>query len=147
MGNEFNNWNRLKQNINTKNVKINIKERSIYFISMGQNIGTESYGKGELFLRPVIVYKKLSKNNFLGIPLTSKVKEGSYYFTFNRKNGKQNSAMLNQIKVFDSKRVVSFGGTISHNIYTSLKIVVDKFLDITSTKVKGCQLGLNIKIL
>ena len=137
MKENFNQWNKLKQNINQKEIKINIKERNIYFISMGQNVGTESYGKGELFLRPVIVYKKLSHHSFIGIPLTSKIKEGSYYFTFNRKNGKKNSAMLNQMKTFDTKRVVSFNGTISKNVYIDLKSKLEIFLDITFTKSEG----------
>jgi UDP-N-acetylbacillosamine transaminase len=137
MNNKFNNWNKLKQNIHQKDIKINIKERNVYFISMGQNVGTESYGKGELFLRPVIVYKKISHNSFVGIPLTSKIKDGSYYFTFNRKNGKKNTAMLNQMKTFDSKRVVSFNGTISKNVYRDLKSQLATFLDITFTKSEG----------
>ena len=73
----FNEWNNLKQEIQDKEITINIKEKNIYFLSLGQNIGTESYGKGDKFLRPVIVFKKLGKNYFLGIPLTSKVKDGN----------------------------------------------------------------------
>ncbi len=130
----FNEWNNLKQEIQDKEITINIKEKNIYFLSLGQNIGTESYGKGDKFLRPVIVFKKLGKNYFLGIPLTSKVKDGNYYFTFNRKNGKKNTAMLNQMKTFDAKRVVSFGGKISNNIYENLKVKVEEFLDITFQK-------------
>ena len=39
-------------------------------MSIGKNIGYETLGKQELFLRPVLVYKKLSKSTFVGIPLT-----------------------------------------------------------------------------
>ncbi len=137
MTNDFNNWNDLKQNINAKNVVINIQEGNIYFLSMGQNIGTESYGKGELFLRPVIVYKKLGKNSFVGIPLTSKIKEGSYYFTFNRKNDKKNTAMINQIKTFDTKRIVSYNGKISKNVMHDLSKKLEEFLNITLLKKEG----------
>jgi len=137
MESKFNNWNTLKQDINEKDIKINIKEKNIYFISIGQNIGTESYGKGEQFLRPVIVYKKLGHNYFLGIPLTSKIKDGSYYFTFNIKNGKKNTAMLNQIKTFDAKRVVSYAGKLSNNIYKNLTLKLDEFLNITLIKNEG----------
>ena len=141
MEKEFNNWNTVKQEIDNHEIKINIKEKNIYFLSIGQNVGTESYGKGEKFLRPVIVYKKLGNNYFLGIPLTSKVKGGSYYFTFNRKNGKQNSAMLNQMRTFDAKRVVSFGGKISNNIYKNLQNKMEEFMDITFTKSEGVPTG------
>ena len=133
MQKKFDNWNELKQNIEKDDITINIKEKNIYFLSIGQNIGIESYGKGDKFLRPVIVYRKLGSKYFLGIPLTSKVKDGSYYFTFNRPNGKQNSAMLNQMRTFDARRVVSYDGKISNNIYKNLQIKMDEFLSITST--------------
>ena len=137
MNKKFDEWNNLKKDIEQKDIKINIKEKNIYFISIGQNVGTEAYGKGEEFLRPVIVYKKLGSNYFLGIPLTSQIKDGSYYFTFNRKGGKKNSAMLNQMKTFDAKRVVSYGGKISNNIYKNLQLKLEKFMDITLTKNEG----------
>ena len=82
MKDKFNKWNNLKQNLQDKNENIKFKRGDIYFMSVGQNIGYEQYGKGDYFLRPVIVYKKLSRSTFLGIPLTSKQKEGSYYFSF-----------------------------------------------------------------
>ena len=94
-------------------------------MSVGQNIGYETFGKGEEFLRPVLVYKKLSKETFIGIPLTSKQKEGSYYFSFNFK-GKTSIAMFNQIRVFDIRREKVFYGRISQNTFDNLK---KKFLD------------------
>lgn len=137
MDNRFDKWNGVKKGIESKKIKINIKEKNIYFLSIGQNVGSESYGKGEKFLRPVLVYKKFGSNYFLGIPLTSKIKEGSYYFVFNRSQKKQNTAMLNQMKTFDAKRVVSHGGKISNNTYNNLKKQVEKLLDITLSKREG----------
>jgi len=88
MTEKFNNWNRLKQKLNNKKNILTFKEREIYFMSVGYNIGQESYGKKELFLRPVLVYRKLSKTSFVGIPLTSQKKSGNYYFSFSYKKDK-----------------------------------------------------------
>ena len=107
MQDKFNKWNILKQELNSVNIRF-FREREIYFISIGQNIGTETYGKQEEFLRPVLVYKKLSKYNFVGLPLTSKEKVGSYYFNFSYKKDKNSTIMLNQIKVFDARRIKYF---------------------------------------
>ena len=63
---------------------------------------------------------KLSKETFIGIPLTSKQKEGSYYFSFNFK-GKTSVAMFNQIRVFDIRREKVFYGRISQNTFDNLK--------------------------
>ena len=98
-------------------------------MSVGQNVGYETFGKGEEFLRPVLVYKKLSKETFIGIPLTSKQKEGSYYFSFNFK-GKKSIAMFNQIRVFDIRRKKAFNSRISEDTFLQLKNKLKTFMDL-----------------
>ena len=79
---EFDKWNSLKKNLDKKEEIIQFYQGNVYFMSIGRNVGYESLGKNDLFLRPILVYKKLSKTTFLGISLTSKEKEGTYYFSF-----------------------------------------------------------------
>ncbi len=137
--NIYDKWNKLKQHINKKEQKLYIKNTEIYFISIGQNIGYESYGKDELFLRPVLVYKKLSHTTFIGIPLTSKEKNGTYYFKFKYKNNKYSYASLNQLRVFDTKRVAYKSGNIKHDDFEELKKQMNSFIKVTPTKKsKGC---------
>ena len=88
MQDKFNNWNNLKFKLHNKKVKLHTKIGEIYFMSIGQNIGYEIYGKGNDFLRPVLVYKKLSKTTFIGIPLSSQLKDGSYFYNFSYKDDK-----------------------------------------------------------
>ena len=49
---------------------------------MGKNIGFEQDGKGENFVRPVVIIKGFNKNMFFGIPLSTKMKEGKFYYKF-----------------------------------------------------------------
>lgn len=49
---------------------------------MGQNIGFEQNGKGDNFVRPVIILKKFNKNMFFGIPLSTQIKDGKFYYYF-----------------------------------------------------------------
>jgi len=99
----FDEWNSLKKRLNsTESIQFN--ERDILFLSMGQNIGYEQYGKGEEFLRPVVVMRKFNQHLFLGIPLSSQIKEGYYFHTIHFKD-RTNSALLLQTKTFDSKRI------------------------------------------
>ena len=128
---KFDEWNEVKKNIDKKEHSVHIKNGRIYFLSIGQNIGYEIYGKQEMFLRPVLIYKKLSKYTFLGIPLTSQIKEGDYFFSFSYKKDKISTALIHQMRVFDTKRIVYFSGRISKNDYESLKIKVKNFVDIT----------------
>jgi len=116
--NSYEKWNSLKQEINKKN-GILFRERDILFISMGQNIGYEQYGKGEDFLRPVVVIKKFSKNLFLGIPLSSQLKKGYFFHNITFKE-RVNTALLLQSKTFDSKRIKYRLATLSEEQFNKL---------------------------
>jgi pseudaminic acid cytidylyltransferase len=133
----YDKWNSLKKSINSRKHKFYTKNTEIYFMSIGKNIGFESYGKDKLFLRPVLVYKRLSTNTFLGIPLTSKEKIGSYYFKFSYKKDKYSYASLNQLRVFDTKRIQYKSGNIKHEDFEKLKIQMKEFMNITSHPKKG----------
>ena len=133
----FNNWNQLKQELHFEGKRKYFREKEIYFISVGQNIGYEILGKKKEFLRPVLVYKKLSHNSFLGIPLTSTQKEGSYYFQFVYTKNKISTALLNQIRVFDSKRIKYFSGKIKDNDFEKLRLQLAEFLNITPQNEGG----------
>jgi UDP-glucose 4-epimerase len=139
MTEKFNEWNELKKTINEKEL-INFKQGEIYFMSIGQNIGHEVYGKDELFLRPVLVYRKLSKQTFVGIPLSSKEKIGSYFFNFQYTKKTQSTALLNQIRVFDIKRVDYYSGRIKRADFSKLEDKLKKLLNITP-KQKAKEIG------
>ena len=131
---KYDKWNRVKKELNNKKEIIQFYQGNIYFMSIGQNIGSESYGKGDYSLRPVLVYKKLSKTLFLGIPLTTKYKEGSFYFTFNYKKGISSTVMLNQMRVYDIRRSKYLSGKINKNIYKKLEEKVQHFIEVTSSQ-------------
>jgi len=134
---KFDQWNNLKKILNNKKKIITFYQGNIYFMSIGQNIGDESYGKDNMFLRPVLVYRKLSKTTFIGIPLTSSKKEGSYYFSFNYKKDTTSTAMLNQMRMFDIRRSEYLSGKINKNTYKNLEIKIKEFMNITSLHTQG----------
>jgi pseudaminic acid cytidylyltransferase len=132
--NVFDKWNSLKQSIEDRKT-IQFNQRDILFVSMGQNVGDEQYGKGDDFLRPVVVLKKFSKNLFLGIPLSSQIKEGFLFHTISFK-GRKNCALLLQSKTFDSKRIKYKLARLGNNEF---KALVTKFQKVVtpSQKEKG----------
>jgi len=135
--NIFDKWNTLKQKINQKET-IKFRQGEIYFMSVGHNVGQEVYGHSDLFLRPVLVYRKLTHSSFVGIPLTSTEKEGSYYFTFRYTQKRLSTALLNQIRVFDIKRAEYCDGYINLKDYYNLKEQVIRFMSVTpNQKRKG----------
>ena len=115
----FDEWNELKKKLHFGKKNLFIREREVYFLHIGKNIGKEQNGQ-KSFLRPVLVYKKISHDLFIGIPLTTKKKERKYYFAFNYKQSKTSYAMLNQIRTFDIKRISYFSGRVNKNIWENL---------------------------
>lgn len=123
--NDFDRWNKIKQKTNNSNSLVMIKEGEICWCKFGLNIGFESFGKGEYFSRPVLIIKKFSKDVFWGIPLTSKYKEGSWYFYLNNHD---KTLILNQMKLLDRKRLQSRITEISEKQLEEIKNKIIKLL-------------------
>ena len=87
------------------------KEGEIWWCAVGENVGIEVNGKGKAFSRPVYIYKKLSREGFLGIPLSTKQKAGTWYVevTFQEKISIANLA---QIRVFSVSRLFGRIGSL-----------------------------------
>ena len=125
--NRFDEWNEVKQKTHNTFRQVGFKQRDIFWLRAGQNIGSEEYGKGNEFQRPVLIVKKLTNNLFVGIPLTSKLKDNSNYFHVisykSKKKYIENSAMILQLKTFDKKRLMGKIGVLNQNQF---KIVLEK---------------------
>ena len=101
MEKDFDRWNELKKKIDNRG-SIYVSEREVWFCSVGLNVGSEQNGKNEIFERPVLVIKRITSNTFIGIPLTSNKKKGSWYVSL---ESTDSSAIITQIKLFDTKRL------------------------------------------
>ncbi|TLP40436.1 hypothetical protein [Arcobacter arenosus] len=127
--NDFDIWNNVKKETNTEKVLVGFKTRDIFNIKMGHNIGVEQNGKEEEFVRPVIIYKKLTKDMFIGIPLTTTQREGSFFFKFKFIPHKISTAILIQTRLFSTKRLLNKIGVINKNDYEILKKKYLKLLE------------------
>ena len=124
---KFDEWNVVKKDTQKKNFIFSVKPREIYWVKIGQNIGSEEYGKGELFSRPVIVVRQLTSDLFIGIPTTTADKENNDYFhNINyidiKKNNINSTAMIYQFKTFSKKRVTSKIGKLSVDEFEKIKV-------------------------
>jgi len=116
----YDNWNVVKKSLQQKDKVEFFRERQIWWCSIGQNLGSESYGKGRTFTRPVLVFKKLSGDIFLGLPMTSKLKQGTWYLTI-RHQGKEVTVLYHQTRVFDKKRMVRSFGEVDDEDFAKIK--------------------------
>ena len=59
MYSEYDYWNKVKKKIALSTHKLPyFKESDIWLISIGYNVGSEEYGKGRDYARPVLIIKK-----------------------------------------------------------------------------------------
>jgi len=128
---KFNEWNEVKKIIEDKRVVAKIRQREIYWANIGENIGFEQNGKGDNFMRPLLVFKKFSNNMFFGIPLSTQIKkEGSFFFEFSFKENKISTALIVQGKLFDVKRLDRKIGKISIEDFDKLKLKFKGLFDV-----------------
>ena len=119
----FDKRNIQKKEINSKiDTTLFFKERDVFFISMWKNIGREQNGKGINFARPVVVIKKFTNMLFWWIAITTKNKEGKYYYGFELQHNKwKRIAILSQIRLYDTKRLLSKIGMISDQDFFEIR--------------------------
>ena len=132
MDSQYNNWNEIKIAIEYENIIVGFKERDIFYMNMGKNIGFEQDGKGENFVRPVVIIKGFNKNMFFGIPLSTKMKEGKFYYKFQFQKKDElvkNIALLSQMRLFSTKRLLNKIGVISKEDFESLKNEFKSLID------------------
>lgn len=105
-------WHKNKEYLHEEKARPFFHEGEVWFCALGVNIGFEQDGRGESFLRPIIIIKKFNNESFWGIPLTKNKRKGKYYFSF-KLNGEISTAILSQIRLIDGKRLYYRIGLIS----------------------------------
>ena len=103
MKKDFDRWNEKKKEIEKFEEEILFRTGEIWWCSVGVNIRTESCGKGIDYQRPVLVLRKLSSDSFIGIPVSSQEKIGSWFIDITM-NGEKRCLLLYQIRMFSSNR-------------------------------------------
>lgn len=103
MNKDFDHWNTKKKKLEEVKDKFLFKQGDIWWCSVGLNIRTESCGKGENYQRPVLILKKLSSESFIGIPLSTKEKIGSWFIDITIR-GEKRYGLLYQIRMFSTNR-------------------------------------------
>lgn len=120
MEKDFNTWNERKKVANGADFNLYFYEREIWWCAIGVNVGFEQDGKGEKFARPVLVLRKYSKNVFVGVPLTTAKRESKYHHSFAFLDG-TSTALLSQVRLFDSKRLLVKMGRIQKGVYEEIR--------------------------
>lgn len=121
MQKDYRKWSPIKIRINNATEKRPFfHEREIWFCYLGDNVGFEQDGRGDEFLRPIIIIRKFNNEIFWGIPLTRAEKVSAYYYSFTFHPSGSSTAVLSQIRLIDARRLSRKIGSISERDYTEL---------------------------
>ena len=114
-------WIGIKEKLhNIKHFPPLVTERDLWWISFGDNVGSEINGKSRLFSRPGLILKKLSRGFYLVIPTTSQKKEGSWYVEILHEK-KYMYLCLHQMRVIDYRRLSTRLGQVDSNDFEKIK--------------------------
>ncbi len=128
---EFDVWSKLKTVLDNKPQVPFVKEREIWWCSLGLNIGSEEDGKNNLFERPVLIIKKYNKDLVKIIPLTSNTQEGVYKKIVSV-DGESQGLLISHIRSVSTKRFSDRFGILDKKQF--LEVLKDAFLDLNTTK-------------
>lgn len=118
---KFDEQNEQKKKISEKEKLRFCKEREVWWCSLGLNIEYEENGKGEIFRRPVLILKRLSKNTCLITPLTKSLQKHKFRIEIGYIDNYKASIILSQIKVIDTKRLSLKICMVDKNIFDKIK--------------------------
>ena len=127
MEKDYTGWMSIKSSLNRSGKVTNFSEGQIWWAAIGKNIGVEIDGKHDDYSRPVVIFKKLSRLCFFAIPLTSQPHTGSWYVDFVFK-GKQQYAVLSQIRIMSVSRLYNRMGKLSAGDYKKIKTGFKKII-------------------
>lgn len=121
---DFLKWHEIKSKLNEVNQKLYFHEREVWLCSLGLNVGFEQDGRGENFMRPVLIVKQYNLNIFWAVPLTTsdnKTGKLSKYYQKINFSSTQSVAIISQLRLLDKKRLIRKMGTISKSEFNLVK--------------------------
>ena len=97
-------------------------ERGIYWAYLGENIGYEQDGGGNVFTRPVVVIKGYSKELLLCAPISHTIKHNSKFYHRIKCGEKiDGSVIISQLRAIDVLRLGRIIDTLSRENLQNLK--------------------------
>ncbi len=121
MQKDFDEWNKKKKKIDSKENRVYFKEGEIWWLHLGLNIGYEANGKSEQYLRPIIILKKYNMYSFLSVSLTTSDTINKYRISVGKILNKEAVANISQLRYLDSKRLAKKICTMDRVLFSEIK--------------------------
>ena len=131
MEKDYSKWHKKKEILNRRDDidTIFFREKEVWWVALGVNIGFEQDGKGEEFRRPILILKKFNKFVVLAVPLTTRIKKNKYYVSCNLMEDKiLRMAIISQIRLIDTRRFIDKLGVANNDSFTQIKNAIKAML-------------------
>lgn len=116
----FDVWNSKKKLVHMEQPRL-YTVREIWWCRFGVNIGSEQDGNGNEFLRPAIITRGFGADICMVIPLTTSSSKHSLRVPVGEVQGKSASALLSQVRVIDTRRLVEKIGFLEIKLFQQLR--------------------------
>jgi mRNA interferase MazF len=123
MEKDFDRWNQLKKDLDSKENLPTFKQAEVWWCKIGLNVGHEENGKGGDYSRPILIIRKFNNRLFFGVPLTTQIKEKHYYHKIHFKD-KEQCAMLSQMRLLEAKRLMNKMGQLTKNQFDEIRRIL-----------------------
>jgi mRNA-degrading endonuclease toxin of MazEF toxin-antitoxin module len=128
MQKDFDAWNEKKKLTDRRTDAPFCHTRELWWCALGANVGAEQDGSGDEYRRPVLILKGLSRTTSLVIPLTTSTSRHPLRPSVGRVDGKEACALLSQMRVIDTKRLVRKIGYLDSEVFNGIRIAAKALL-------------------
>ncbi|MBI5799065.1 MAG: type II toxin-antitoxin system PemK/MazF family toxin [Candidatus Yonathbacteria bacterium] len=128
MSKDFDSWNKKKRDLDQRESSPFCHERELWWCTLGVNVGFEQDGSDIEYRRPVLILKGLSKQTCLVIPLTTSTHAHKLRPAIGLVDGEQAHALLSQMRVIDTKRLVRKIGNLDKQTFDEIRKTVKDML-------------------
>lgn len=129
IANKFINWSKrkIRHHIDEDNRLIYFREKEVWWVAFGKNIGYEIDGKHELFERPAVIIKKYNEDMCFVIPFTSQIREPLPWFQIPVDFGVEPSvAIISQGRTISPKRLLRKEAFLNDETYKKIVLAFKK---------------------
>ncbi len=128
MQKDFDSWNEKKKKINNRKSSPFYHQRELWWCSLGVNVGFEQDGSGREDSRPILILTGLSKETCVAIPLTTSTNKHKLRPAIGLVEEKEAHALLSQIKVIDTKRLIRKIGQLDKKVFEHIRKIAKDML-------------------
>lgn len=112
-----------------------VRQREIWWCSIGVNVGVEQDGENDLYERPVLIIRKFNHRHFIGVPLTTQLKDFPFRHTLYYRNEaegqvREGQALLSQMRSYDAMRLTRYVAKLGPKQFKELLEEVSRMLEI-----------------